>query len=140
MEARCPVETLKVFIAEDSLGIRERLIELIGEIDRASVVGVAETPADAISGILNTRPDLVVLDYQLLGGTGVEVMQAVLPKVPTMIFAVLSNHASPQYRRTCQKAGASWFFDKSTEFGRIKHVIAGLAPASEITGCTQTAR
>ena len=137
MATHCSAETLKVFIAEDSLVIRERLIELIGEIDRAAVVGVAETPADAITGILNTGPDLVVLDYQLLGGTGVEVMRAVLPKAPTMTFAVLTNHASPQYRRICQKAGASWFFDKSTEFGKIKHVLAGLAPGVRMTGCTQ---
>lgn len=131
METRCPVEALKVFIVEDSLPIRERLIELMDEIDGAAVVGVAETPAEAITGILNKRPDLVVLDYQLLGGTGVEVMRAVLPKAPSMVFAVLTNHASPQYRRTCEEAGASWFFDKSTEFGKIKHVIAGLAPVPE---------
>ena len=131
MEARCPVRALKVFIVEDSLPIRERLIELMGEIDGTAVVGVAETPADAVSGILSTRPDLVVLDYQLLGGTAVDVMRAVLPKAASMVFAVLTNHTSLQYRRTCQEAGASWFFDKSTEFGKIKHVIAGLAPVSE---------
>lgn len=131
METRCPVKALRVFIAEDSLAIRERLIELMGEIDGTAVVGVAETPGDAITGILNTRPDLIVLDYQLLGGTGVEVMRAVLPRAPSMVFVVLTHHASFQYRRTCQEAGASWFFDKSTEFGKIKHVITGLVPVSE---------
>lgn len=131
MESRCPPEALKLFIAEDSLAIRERLVELMGEIDGTAVVGVAETPTAAITGILNTQPDLVVLDYQLLGGTGVEVMRAVLPKAPSTVFVVLTNHASPQYRRTCREAGASWFLDKSTEFAKIRHVIAGLVSASE---------
>src|ERR1700737_4924803 len=118
---------LKVFIVEDSGSIRERLIELTGEIDGAVVVGLADTPSEAITGILNTRPDYVVLDYQLLGGTGVDVLHAVHPKAPEIVFVVLTNHANEQYRRRCLNAGASWFLDKSTEFKKIRNVIAGLA-------------
>jgi hypothetical protein len=44
---------------------------------------------------------------------------------------VLTNHANPQYRRLCLEAGANWFFDKSTEFRKIKGVISGLASVSE---------
>lgn len=130
MDTSYAVKSLKVFIVEDSLPIRERLIELMGEIGGAAVVGVAETPADAITGILKARPDCVVLDYRLLGGTGVDVMHAVRPEAPGIVFVVLTNHADPKYRRICLEAGASWFFDKSTEFRKIKDVIAGLAPVS----------
>ncbi len=131
METRCAVQALKVFIVEDSASIRDRLTELMGEIDGAAVVGVADAPSDAITGILNTRPDCVILDFQLLGGTGVDVMKAVRPQAPDIVFVVLTNHSSPQYRRLCLEAGASWFLDKSTEFRKIRNVIAGLAPVSE---------
>jgi DNA-binding NarL/FixJ family response regulator len=119
----------KVFIVEDSPPVRDRLAELVGEIDGVALVGVAETPGDAIAGILNARPDCVVLDYQLLGGSGVEVLRAVRPQAPDIVFIVLTNHPNTQYRRLCLEAGASWFFDKSTEFMKIRNVIAGLAPA-----------
>jgi DNA-binding NarL/FixJ family response regulator len=115
----------KVFIVEDSAPIRARLGELLGEIDGVDVVGEAESPSDAIAGILRTNPNWVVLDFQLLGGTGVEVLRAVRPKAPEINFIVLTNHPSSQYRRTCIASGAGWFFDKSTEFGKIKDVIAG---------------
>jgi DNA-binding NarL/FixJ family response regulator len=131
METDYGTRVMKVFIVEDAPSIRERLTELMGEIDGAVVVGSAETPADAIAGILNTRPDYVVLDYQLIGGTGVDVMRALHPKAPDIAFVVLTNHANPQYRRRCLDAGASWFLDKSTEFRKIKDVIGGLAPVSE---------
>jgi DNA-binding NarL/FixJ family response regulator len=131
MKTHCATRVLKVFIVEDSASIRERLTELMDEVDGAAVVGSADTPSDAIAGILNTRPDCVVLDYQLLGGTGIDVLHAVHPKAPGIVFVVLTNHANSQYRRRCQEAGASWFFDKSTEFRKIKHVIAGLAPVTE---------
>jgi two-component system response regulator DevR len=131
MKTCCAVRALKVFIVEDSASIRERLTELMGEIDGAAVVGFADTPSDAIAGILNTRPDCVVLDYQLLGGTCVDVLHAVHSKAPSVVFVVLTNHANPQYRRLCLKAGANWFFDKSTEFRKIKGVISGLASVPE---------
>ncbi|HWZ72032.1 MAG TPA: response regulator transcription factor [Casimicrobiaceae bacterium] len=131
MKTCCTVRALKVFIVEDSASIRERLTELMGEIDGAAVVGFADAPSDAIAGILNTRPDCVVLDYQLAGGTGVDVLHAVRPKAPGVVFVVLTNHANPQYRRLCMEAGATWFFDKSTEFRKIKGVVAGLTSLSE---------
>jgi DNA-binding NarL/FixJ family response regulator len=131
METRSAAPALKVFIVEDSPPIRERLIELTSEIDGVAVVGLAETPTDAISKILSSRPDCVVLDYQLLGGTGVDVINAVHPKAPDLVFVVLTNHANPKYRRVCLEAGASWFLDKSTEFRKIKEIIAGLVPVVE---------
>lgn len=131
MEMRSAAPALKVFIVEDSAPIRERLIELMGEIAGVAVVGFAETPADAITQILSARPDCVVLDYQLLGGTGVDVINAVHSKAPDLVFVVLTNHANPKYRRLCLEAGASWFLDKSTEFRKIKEVITGLAPVAE---------
>jgi two-component system, NarL family, response regulator DevR len=120
----------KVFIVEDSAPIRKRLGELLGEIEGVDVVGEAESPSAAIAGILSTSPNWVVLDFQLLGGTGVDVLRAVRPKAPEINFIVLTNHPSTQYRRTCIDSGAGWFFDKSTEFGKIKDVIAGPVAAN----------
>lgn len=128
METSNPV---KVFIAEDSAVVRERVVELVTQIGGVEVVGQAATAARAIEGILLTRPDWVVLDYQLAGGTGIEVMRAVRDRSPGTVFIVLTNHPSPQYRRRCIDAGASWFFDKSVEFRKVKDVVAGLCPVPE---------
>jgi two-component system, NarL family, response regulator DevR len=118
------LERTKVFVVEDSAAIRHRLIEILDDIDGAEFVGEAESPDAAIAGILAARPDCVVLDYRLLGGTGVDVLRAVRPVLPETLFIVLTNHPNPQYRRICMQAGASWFFDKSTEFARVKEIIA----------------
>ena len=113
-----------VFIVEDSASIRSRLVEMLEDVEGIRVVGEAESPAAATAAILETVPDLVILDFQLIGGTGVDVMRAVRPVLPEVVFLVLTNHPNTQYRRICMEAGARWFFDKSTEFGRIKDVIA----------------
>ena len=123
----CSANRTKVFIVEDSPAIRDRLVEMLGELDSVAVVGDAETPGDAIAGILRTNPDYVVLDYQLHGGTAVDVLRTVHAQLPQTVFLVLTNHANPQYRRICLDAGASFFFDKSLEFGKVMDVV-GAAP------------
>ncbi len=104
--------------------IRDRLVEMLGEISGVELVGDAETPAAAIAGILRTHPDFAVLDYQLEGGTAVDVLNAVHATALTTTFLVLTNHTGPQYRRVCLEAGASQFFDKSLEFHRVRDEIA----------------
>jgi len=117
----------RVFIVDDSPLIRERLIELLA-FDGVTVVGEAETPGEAIAGIRRTRPDCVVLDLKLIGGSGIEVLQSLRPEFPETTFIVLTNHSDVPYRRSCEAAGARFFLDKTTEFGKIASLIAGLQP------------
>ena len=119
----------EVFIVDDAPPMRDRLRELVGEIPDVSVVGDAGTPTEAIAGILATRPTCVLLDYQLIGGTGVDVLRAVHDQAKGTVFVVLTNHPDPQYRRACMAAGADHFFDKSTEFERIAEVLRDLRGA-----------
>jgi hypothetical protein len=37
---------------------------------------------------------------------------------------VLTANPTAQFRRACMQAGAGWFLDKSTEFGKLKEVIS----------------
>jgi DNA-binding NarL/FixJ family response regulator len=115
--------TGSVFIVEDSPSIRSRLVEMIGEIDGVRVVGEAESPDAAVAGIRASRPDCVILDIQLTGGSGIDVLRAVHPGSPDIGFVVLTSNSAEQYRRACMQAGAGWFLDKSTEFSRLRNVV-----------------
>jgi len=117
---------MNVFIVEDSASIRQRLAIMLGDIEGVTVVGQADTPAEALEGILRTRPDSVVLDIQLIGGSGLDVLRKAHPQVPATVFIVLTNHPDLQYRRICMEAGAAYFFDKSSEIAKVREVIAGL--------------
>jgi len=117
----------RVYIVEDSAGIRARLTEILSRMDRVSVVGEAGNAREAVAGILRMRPDSVLLDLNLMGRTGIDVMRSVRPAAPEIVFVVLTNHAEPQYRRACTEAGAAYFLDKSREFDRVREVIAEIA-------------
>jgi DNA-binding NarL/FixJ family response regulator len=121
----------EVFIVDDVPSMRERLRELVGEVPDVDVIGDAGTTSDAIAGILATHPACVLLDYQLIGGTGVDVLRAVHDQAKDTVFVVLTNHPDPQYRRACIDAGADHFFDKSTEFERVAEVLRDLSGGSK---------
>ena len=121
--------TTDVFIVEDSPAVRESLVDLLNGVRGVRVVGVADSPIAAIEAICAARPAVVVLDFQLIGGTALDVLRGIRPQLPDVVVIVLTNFPSPGYRRACVSAGANWFLDKSTQFEEVRKIVAGLAPA-----------
>lgn len=117
---------VKVFLADDSALVRGRVAAMLGD-SGINVVGEAETPQDSIHGILTLRPDVVVLDVQLEGGSGLEVLRAVREVAPSIAFIVFSNNAGCAYRKRYLGEGANRFFDKTTEFDQLVPAVADLS-------------
>ena len=113
----------KIFLSDDSSLIRQRVAAML-EAAAMTVVGEARTPQASIDGILAVRPDVVVLDVQLEGGTGLEVLRQVRQTDPRIAFVVFSNNAAPAYRKRYLDAGAMLFLDKSTEFDQLTRAVA----------------
>lgn len=117
-----------VFVVDDSPYIRARIVEMLAASEGLVLVGEAACAREAIAGIVRTRPAAVLLDLNLGGPTGLDVLRSVRAQVPQTVFVVLSNHSEPQYREACAAAGAEYFLDKSTEFERVPGVLARIAP------------
>jgi two-component system, NarL family, response regulator DevR len=121
--------SVKAFIVEDSHVIRERLCSMISSIGNIELAGAAESEADAVRDICALRPDLVILDLSLNGGTGLEVLHRVkLQDFPVTVI-VLTNFAYPQYREKCMALGADYFLDKSLEIEMLAELLQVLAEA-----------
>lgn len=114
---------MKVFVVEDSLVVRERLVAMLQDIHEVQVVGEADNPADALRGILSSQADVVVLDIKLKGGSGIEILRKLGKQPPAVTTIVLSNFSTPEYRQQCMAAGANHFFDKTEEFEKVKDVL-----------------
>ena len=120
---------VKVFLAEDSALMRERVGAMLAA--RAmQIVGYGQTPQACIDGILAARPDVVVLDVQLEGGTGLEVLRTVRQKEPGIEFVVFTINAGPAFRKRYLAEGARRFLDKATEFDQL---VSSVERASRIT-------
>lgn len=117
---------IKVFITDDSLIVREHLVTLLDELAGVEIVGQAGSVAEAISGIRNLQPDVVILDIRLPDGSGIDVLQNVKQDQPAPVVIILTNYPYPGYRKRCLSAGADFFLDKSTEFDQLPRLFEQL--------------
>ena len=112
----------RVFLADDSLPIRQRVGALLAA-EGMHIAGEAGTPKGCIDAILACRPDVVVLDVRLDGGSGLQVLKAVRAVDAQVEFVILSNNADPAYRSRYLAAGAVRFLDKSIEFEQLAQAV-----------------
>jgi DNA-binding NarL/FixJ family response regulator len=113
-----------VYVVEDSALVRERLIEMLDATPGTLVVGAAARADEAIRDILEERPDVVLLDLKLAQGSGFDVLRVVHERAPEVTVYMLSSFASGPYRQLAARLGAQDFFDKSSEFERVRDIIA----------------
>jgi len=114
---------IKVFIADDSLIVREHLVIMLDELDGIEVVGQAGNVAEAISSIWKLQPDVVLLDILMPGGSGIKVLQNIKQDGAGPMIIILTNYPYPVFRQKCLQAGADFFLDKSTEFDQIPELF-----------------
>ncbi len=114
---------IKVFIADDSLIVREHLVMMLDELVGVEIVGQAGTVAEAVSAIRNLQPDVVILDIRIPDGSGIDVLQNIKQDGAGPMVIILTNYPYPVYRRKCLQAGADFFLDKSTEFDQIPELF-----------------
>ena len=114
---------ITVFIADDSRIVRERLVTMLDELAGVEIVGQAENVAEAISAIRIVKPDVVILDIRMPGGSGIDVLQEIKQDEVAPMIIILTNYPYPAYRQKCLQAGADFFLDKSTEFDQIPYLF-----------------
>jgi len=114
---------MRVFLVDDSAVVRERLRAMFSELAEIEIIGEAQNPPEATSSIEKLKPDAVILDIRMPGGSGIDVLQDIKKDNQAPMVIVLTNYPYPQYRRKCMDAGADFFFDKSNEFDKIAEVF-----------------
>ncbi|KAB2937690.1 MAG: response regulator transcription factor [Rhodocyclaceae bacterium] len=123
------MSAMRVFVVEDSPIVRERLLEMLSEIDGVDVVGDADNADDAIERILRLMPDVAVLDIKLKRGSGIGVLEQIHRQAPRVATIMLTNFAGAEHRQRCLDAGANYFFDKTEEFESVKDALQDLRAA-----------
>ena len=79
--------TVRTVIVDDEPPARRHLIRLLDDVERIEIVGEAETGPNAVEVIRTQRPNLVLLDIEMPGMNGLEVVEAIGPdRMPNTIF------------------------------------------------------
>ena len=120
----------KVYVVDDSTVVRERLIDMLSELDEVGIIGATGDPKEAMTSIRKLGPDAVILDIRLPGVSGIDVLRSIKREELAPLVIMLTSYPYPQYRKECEAAGADYFLNKSTEFTRIGEILKQLVPDS----------
>lgn len=77
---------MRVLIADDEAPARARLRQMLATYSDIEVVGDASTGVEAMEMVAQARPDVLLLDIQMPGATGIDVAASLSPPRPHIIF------------------------------------------------------
>jgi DNA-binding NarL/FixJ family response regulator len=131
-EFRAALRPVTVMIVEDSSIVRERLVGLVSDLHNVVIVGEAADGFQAQALFRQHRPDAVILDIQLPGIDGMDLLAQFKTEHPACVVVVLTTYAFKEFRQRCTALGSDHFFDKATEFERAIEVLAAFEPRSRL--------
>jgi DNA-binding NarL/FixJ family response regulator len=100
--------------------------------NRLDVVGEADDVAAAVTCILATAPDVVLLDVHLPSGTGDEVVRAVHAELPGVRFLALSVSDAAEDVIRVIRAGARGYVTKSISSDELADAIERVAAGDAV--------
>ncbi len=120
---------LKALVVDDEAPARSELRFLLGEVGSVEVVGEAGNAAEALQLIKAIPYDVIFLDIQMPGLTGVQLAEALSahPRPPAIIFVTAhSEHAVKAF-----EVHATDYLVKPVEVERLKDAVSRLTPVAE---------
>lgn len=80
----------------------------------------------ALEGLETLRPDLVLLDYRLPDGNGLDILERLNRFTPTPPAIVISGESEPGLPQRCRQQGAREFLRKPLQVTSLDQLIRGL--------------
>ena len=111
------VAPIRVLIAEDQALLRSTLAALLQAEPGMSVVGLAENGVRAVALAAELRPDVILMDIQMPGLTGIEATRRICadPALETTRILILTMFEIDDYVLGALRAGACGFLLKDTD-------------------------
>lgn len=106
--------SITVFVADDHAIVREGLATLLAAQPDIEVIGTASNGREAVSRVLQLRPQVVILDISMPELDGIEATRRIREREPQTLIAILSMHAGAQHVFHALEAGARGYLLKES--------------------------
>ncbi|MCZ2458875.1 MAG: response regulator [Chitinophagales bacterium] len=120
------IDKLIILIVDDNIDFVNRIVNMIEDLDNIGYINVAADYDEALK-CLEERPDLVLLDINLPGKSGLDLLRWIKGSDLNPKIIMISNHGDEYYRKACYDLGADYFLDKSNEFLQVSDIIRNIS-------------
>jgi DNA-binding NarL/FixJ family response regulator len=120
---------IRVAICDDHAIVRKGLSMILSMAGDISVVAEAENFGDLRQRLRGTECDVLLIDIEMPGKTGIEAVGLLKKEMPKLSAIVLSMHAEDLYAVRALRAGAAGYLNKSSAPEKlveaVRHVASG---------------
>jgi DNA-binding NarL/FixJ family response regulator len=120
-------DPIRVVLIDDHAMVREALAAVLAEAGDIEVVGQGENASQAVAAVRAESPDVLVLDYNLPGGSALPVIEELVRLEIATRTLVLTVHESSHYAIRVLEAGAAGFMVKSSAVDELLGAIRAVA-------------
>ena len=116
----------RVVIADDHPMVRRALAESLSRVLTAAEIAEVGSLPEATAALDKGDTDLLLLDLQMPGMSGLASLTAIRARYPAVPILVVSANEDPLVMREVIEFGASGFLPKSTPVGEIGAAVAAI--------------
>lgn len=115
--------TIRILIVDDHPMVTDGIQAILESYDDISVVGTLNNGQDAVDQINDLAPDVVLLDLNMPGVSGLAATEMLLEERPETRILILSMHDTPEYISTALSHGAKGYVLKDVPTEEIRTAI-----------------
>jgi two-component system NarL family response regulator len=117
---------INVLLVDDHALFREGLVSLLNRQSDFRVIGQAGTVQDAIKMARELKPDLVLMDFSLPDGTGLDATQAILSTHPDCDIVFLTVYEEDDRLFAAIRSGAKGYLLKNVPVAKLLEFLRGV--------------
>jgi DNA-binding NarL/FixJ family response regulator len=121
------MKSIHILLVDDHRIVREGLASMIGTQPDMQVVGEAGTGESALALIEQLRPHIVLLDLEMPGLDGVNVLARIRERFPNTRAIVLTAYGSDERILEAVRAGAKGYLLKGASLDEVLHAVRVVA-------------
>lgn len=126
-------ERISVMVVEDQTAIRQMLAAFLAATPNITVVGEAGSVDEALETATRTRPNVIVLDWMLAGGMGLDVLRGLRMEPPPRVL-VFSANTTELAIKEALAAGACGYIEKTASFTEFTEALKAVADGQTYLG------
>jgi DNA-binding NarL/FixJ family response regulator len=127
-----PKEPLRILIADDHPLFRNGMRALLAADPDTEVVGEATTGEEALEMAAALQPDVILMDLQMPGMSGIEATRSILHSSPHIRILVVTMYEDDHSVFTAMRAGARGYLLKGASPDEVLRAIAAVGSGEAI--------
>lgn len=117
---------MRILLVEDHILFQESLGRLLDAQSDMTVVGGATSMVDAVMKARQLKPDVILMDFTLPDGTGLEATQKILAELPATKIIFLTIHEEDEKIFEAIRHGAQGYLPKNVTSSSLLGYLRGL--------------